>query len=91
MHHGELAKECGSAYYKYGCALLFKAQEETDPLGNVPNKSANAEKGKSGIVIDRSNSSKSVESSSANDVSPGETKATEGGMIAVIFLFFNGS
>ncbi|XP_078179759.1 tetratricopeptide repeat (TPR)-like superfamily protein [Carex rostrata] len=79
MHHGELAKECGSAYYKYGCALLFKAQEETDPLGNVPNKSANAEKGKSGIVIDRSNSSKSVESSSANDVSPGETKATEGG------------
>ncbi|KAF3323969.1 protein NASP [Carex littledalei] len=79
MHHGELAEECASAYYKYGCALLFKAQEETDPLGNVPNKSANTEKGKSGIVIDRSNSSKSVESSSANDVSPGETKATEGG------------
>lgn len=85
MHHGELAKECASAYYKYGCALLYKAQEETDPLGNVPDKSANAEKGKSGIVMDRSNSSKSVESSS--DAPPGESKATEGGTVTVICLF----
>ncbi|KAG1347963.1 protein HGV2 [Cocos nucifera] len=35
-HYGELAQECASAYYKYGCALLYKAQEEADPLGNVP-------------------------------------------------------
>lgn len=79
-HHGELAKECASAYYKYGCALLYKAQEETDPLGNMPDKSANAEKGKSGIVIDRSNSSKSVESSTADDApSEEQNKAAEGG------------
>ncbi|KAJ4747381.1 Nuclear autoantigenic sperm protein [Rhynchospora pubera] len=78
-HHGELAKECTSAYYKYGSALLFKAQEETDPLGNVPEKPATAEKGKSGIVIDRSNSSKSVESSSANVAPSRESKLTEGG------------
>ncbi|KAJ0981779.1 hypothetical protein J5N97_010034 [Dioscorea zingiberensis] len=35
-HYGELAPECASAYYKYGCALLFKAQEEADPLGDMP-------------------------------------------------------
>ncbi|KAJ0981789.1 hypothetical protein J5N97_010044 [Dioscorea zingiberensis] len=35
-HYGELAPECANAYYKYGCALLFKAQEEADPLGDVP-------------------------------------------------------
>jgi HAT1-interacting factor 1 len=28
--YGELAPE--RAYYKYGCALLYKAQEESDPL-----------------------------------------------------------
>ncbi|KAF5191779.1 Tetratricopeptide repeat (TPR)-like superfamily protein [Thalictrum thalictroides] len=37
-HYGELAPECSSAYYKYGCALLYKAQEEADPLGSVPKK-----------------------------------------------------
>lgn len=37
-HYGELAPECASAYYKYGCALLYKAQEEADPLGSVPKK-----------------------------------------------------
>ncbi|KAL6956562.1 hypothetical protein U1Q18_040644 [Sarracenia purpurea var. burkii] len=36
--YGELAPECVNAYYKYGCALLYKAQEETDPLGTVPKK-----------------------------------------------------
>lgn len=35
---GELAPECASAYYKYGCALLYKAQEESDPLGSMPKK-----------------------------------------------------
>ncbi|KAG6511127.1 hypothetical protein ZIOFF_029182 [Zingiber officinale] len=44
-HFGELAQECASAYYKYGCALLYKAQEEADPLGNFPKTSpANDEK-----------------------------------------------
>ncbi|KAK1276300.1 hypothetical protein QJS04_geneDACA016065 [Acorus gramineus] len=32
-HYGELAEECAFAYYKYGCALLSKFQEEADPLG----------------------------------------------------------
>ncbi|MQL95286.1 hypothetical protein Taro_027951 [Colocasia esculenta] len=39
-HYGELAPECVSSYYKYGCALLYKAQEEADPLGNVPKDSS---------------------------------------------------
>lgn len=37
-HFGELAPECVAAYYKYGCALLYKAQEEADPLGSMPKK-----------------------------------------------------
>ncbi|KAL5715074.1 hypothetical protein ACHQM5_016952 [Ranunculus cassubicifolius] len=43
-HYGELAPECCSAYYKYGCALLYKAQEEADPLGSVPKKDDTAAK-----------------------------------------------
>ncbi|KAG6411291.1 hypothetical protein SASPL_129371 [Salvia splendens] len=35
---GELAPECVAAYYKYGCALLYKAQEESDPLASMPKK-----------------------------------------------------
>ncbi|TQE08512.1 hypothetical protein C1H46_005818 [Malus baccata] len=34
-HFGELAPQYVSAYYKYRCALLYKAQEETDPLAAV--------------------------------------------------------
>ncbi|CAN7033519.1 hypothetical protein IGI04_031710 [Brassica rapa subsp. trilocularis] len=37
-HYGELAVECVNAYYKYGSALLEKAQAEADPLGNMPKK-----------------------------------------------------
>ncbi|VAH15014.1 unnamed protein product [Triticum turgidum subsp. durum] len=37
-HYGELAAECASVYYKYGCALLWKAQKATNPLANVPKK-----------------------------------------------------
>ncbi|KAI3500535.1 hypothetical protein L1887_36357 [Cichorium endivia] len=41
-HYGELAPECVRSYYKYGCALLYKAQEESDPLvsGTVSKKEA---------------------------------------------------
>ncbi|KQJ87829.1 uncharacterized protein LOC100826997 [Brachypodium distachyon] len=40
-HYGQLAPECASTYYKYGCALLHKArQHKADdaafPLSNVP-------------------------------------------------------
>ncbi|XP_076953945.1 NASP-related protein sim3-like [Bidens hawaiensis] len=46
-HYGELAPECVRAYYKYGCALLYKAQEESDPLvsGAVSKKEASYEDG----------------------------------------------
>ncbi|KAK6152679.1 hypothetical protein DH2020_012318 [Rehmannia glutinosa] len=37
-HFGELSPECVTAYYKYGCALLYKAQEEADPLSSMPKK-----------------------------------------------------
>ncbi|RAL40783.1 hypothetical protein DM860_008481 [Cuscuta australis] len=35
---GELDPRCVNAYYKYGCALLRKAQEEADPLVSVPKR-----------------------------------------------------
>ncbi|RZC55166.1 hypothetical protein C5167_014018 [Papaver somniferum] len=64
---GELSPECASAYYKYGCALLYKAQEEADPLGSVPKKETepqqNSDKGSSSkSVLD-----KGAASSSASD------------------------
>ncbi|GLJ43934.1 hypothetical protein SUGI_0915830 [Cryptomeria japonica] len=31
-HFGELAPKCTTSYFKYGCALLYKAQDEVDPL-----------------------------------------------------------
>ncbi|KDP31837.1 hypothetical protein JCGZ_12298 [Jatropha curcas] len=37
-HYGELAFECLNAYYQYGRVLLYKAQEEADPLATVPKK-----------------------------------------------------
>lgn len=37
-HYGELSPECVHTYYRYGCALLYKAQEEADPLADVPKK-----------------------------------------------------
>ncbi|KAJ7556783.1 hypothetical protein O6H91_05G098000 [Diphasiastrum complanatum] len=33
QHYGELAPELTSTYHKYGCALLYKVQAETDVLG----------------------------------------------------------
>ncbi|KAK9067113.1 hypothetical protein SSX86_014438 [Deinandra increscens subsp. villosa] len=44
-YYGELAPECVRSYYKYGCALLYKAQEESDPLvsASVSKKEVNAE------------------------------------------------
>lgn len=42
---GELAPECVHTYYKYGCALLYKAQEEADPLADVPKKESESQQG----------------------------------------------
>ncbi|XP_057449467.1 NASP-related protein sim3 [Lotus japonicus] len=46
-NYGELAPECVNTYYKYGCALLYKAQEEADPLGDVPKKQEGSQHGSS--------------------------------------------
>ncbi|XP_019195583.1 PREDICTED: NASP-related protein sim3 isoform X2 [Ipomoea nil] len=76
MNHGELSPECVQAYYKFGCALLYKAQEEADPLGSVPRKeeesqqnSCKDEPAKSGI---------SAESSVANPTEQGGTSIQNG-------------
>ncbi|KAM7520542.1 hypothetical protein LguiB_019504 [Lonicera macranthoides] len=42
-HHGELSPLCVTAYYKYGRALLYKAQDEADPLGAMPKKEFKSE------------------------------------------------
>ncbi|KAH8956514.1 hypothetical protein BDL97_07G042500 [Sphagnum fallax] len=34
QHYGELALECATTYYKYGCALFDRVQSESDPLGD---------------------------------------------------------
>ncbi|XP_020217647.1 NASP-related protein sim3 [Cajanus cajan] len=44
-HYGELAPECVHTYYRYGCALLYKAQEEADPLADVPKKDDGSQHG----------------------------------------------
>ncbi|KAG0467872.1 hypothetical protein HPP92_017200 [Vanilla planifolia] len=38
--YGDLSSECFSYYYNCSCTLLYKPQEETDPLGDVPNDSS---------------------------------------------------
>eukprot|EP00250_Pteridium_aquilinum_P009063 c18417_g1_i1 orf=206-1804(-) len=43
LHYGELAFECAFTYYKYGCALLYKAQSESDPLGEVKESTEHAD------------------------------------------------
>ncbi|XP_074309127.1 uncharacterized protein LOC141643736 [Silene latifolia] len=44
-HYGELAPECVNSYYKFGVALLYKAQEEADPFGAMPKKDAESQQG----------------------------------------------
>ncbi|KAI0501559.1 hypothetical protein KFK09_016504 [Dendrobium nobile] len=57
-NYGELSSECASSYYKYGCALLYKAQEETDPLGDVPkNTQRNSNKDESAANMEEDGSS----------------------------------
>lgn len=68
-HYGELAPECVNAYYQYGRALLYKAQEEADPLGAVPKKESegskqNSEKDES--VKSAVNGESSIASASSN-------------------------
>ncbi|KAI4327524.1 hypothetical protein L6164_019973 [Bauhinia variegata] len=69
-HYGELASECIHAYYKYGCALLYKAQEEADPLVNVPKKEGQSQQSsnKDGSVNNAESSTASVSSNAEQDV-----------------------
>lgn len=77
-HYGELAPECASTYYKYGCALLYKAQEETDPLGNVPKSAPKEESVKSTTGKDDSGSSKASCSNVEDAASSEKVDAEEG-------------
>ncbi|XP_038902205.1 NASP-related protein sim3 [Benincasa hispida] len=67
-HYGELASECVKLYYKYGCALLYKAQEEADPLGAVPKKEGESDKDESVKNAVNGESSKASVSSNAEIV-----------------------
>ncbi|KAE9449701.1 hypothetical protein C3L33_18400, partial [Rhododendron williamsianum] len=72
VHYGELSPECVNAYYKYGCALLYKAQDEADPLGTVPKKEDESEQipkkdGSVKDVLNRESSSASVSSNAKED------------------------
>ncbi|KAL3640252.1 hypothetical protein CASFOL_015220 [Castilleja foliolosa] len=68
-HFGELAPECVNAYYKYGCALLYKAQEEADPFGSIPKKEgvSQEDSNKEGSVKIAPNCESSAASVSNND------------------------
>ncbi|CAA7035814.1 unnamed protein product [Microthlaspi erraticum] len=77
-HYGELAVECVNAYFKYGSALLEKAQEEADPLGNMPKKEAEVEQessGKDGAIKNTANGESLV---SANPERQGSSSGQEG-------------
>nr|BAK05044.1 predicted protein [Hordeum vulgare subsp. vulgare] len=67
--YGELASECASTYYKYGCALLYKSQEEIDPLGNVPKSAPDEEPSKSTASKDSGNSKASSSNVKGDDPS----------------------
>ncbi|KAK1299726.1 hypothetical protein QJS10_CPB13g00143 [Acorus calamus] len=59
-HYGELAEECASAYYKYGCALLSKFQEEADPLGVTLKNTAECSKADNTITSENNRGISSV-------------------------------
>ncbi|KAG8641285.1 NASP-related protein sim3 isoform X2 [Manihot esculenta] len=67
-HYGELAYECLNAYYQYGRALLYKAQEEADPLATVPKKDSESKQDsdKDGSVKNSINGESSTASVSSN-------------------------
>lgn len=92
-HYGELAPQCVNAYYKYGCALLYKAQEETDPLGAVPKKEGESQQGSAKVgsvknVVNGESSTASASSDAEQDESLNheEGAADEGGMSLVMLI-----
>ncbi|KAL2252312.1 NASP-related protein sim3 isoform X2 [Sesamum indicum] len=79
-HFGELAPECINAYYKYGCALLYKAQEEADPLASMPKKESVSQEdsNKDGSVKIAANGESSAASVSNNAEQSGSTNCLDG-------------
>ncbi|KMZ63813.1 TPR domain containing protein [Zostera marina] len=78
LHYGELAPECTSAYYKYGCALLFKAQDEADPLGCAVSKGSQKDLTKSKTAQESRTSKISQEGSNQITSEEGDEEIGEG-------------
>ncbi|GLU13653.1 hypothetical protein SLE2022_302760 [Rubroshorea leprosula] len=81
-HYGELALECLNAYYLYGRALLYKAQEEADPLVSVPKKEGETQQNldKDGSVKSAINGESSMASVSSKAGEEGSSTHQEGTM-----------
>ncbi|KAI9165898.1 hypothetical protein LWI28_022529 [Acer negundo] len=79
-HYGELAVECLNAYYQFGRSLLYKAQEEADPLGSVPKKEVQSQQDtdKDGPVKSAVNGESSISSASSNAEQAGSSNNLEG-------------
>ncbi|KAJ6366979.1 hypothetical protein OIU77_003374 [Salix suchowensis] len=73
LHHGELAPECANAYYQYGRALLYKAQEEADPLGMVPKKDSESKQNDDKDVACKNVLNGESSTTSASKKNPGDT------------------
>uniref|UniRef100_A0A803KW24 Tetratricopeptide SHNi-TPR domain-containing protein n=1 Tax=Chenopodium quinoa TaxID=63459 RepID=A0A803KW24_CHEQI len=81
-HYGELAPECIKSYYKFGLALLYKAQEEADPLGSMPKKDAESQEGSAKIEsskkpVERESSLASISIPSKDDGDEDEESDTD--------------
>jgi HAT1-interacting factor 1 len=77
-HYGELAPECANTYFKYGAALLYKYQEESDPLGSVPKNAPNEESMRSTTGKNDSESSEASGSNGEDAASSEKVVAEEG-------------
>uniref|UniRef100_A0A7N0RBR4 Nuclear autoantigenic sperm protein n=1 Tax=Kalanchoe fedtschenkoi TaxID=63787 RepID=A0A7N0RBR4_KALFE len=77
QHYGELAPECVQAYYKYGQALLYKAQEEADPLVSAPNNDAREDNAKGMDAKSSTNGESFITSVSSNAPQDGDSKQPE--------------
>ncbi|KAL4180412.1 hypothetical protein AMTRI_Chr13g125140 [Amborella trichopoda] len=71
QHYGELAPKCAMSYYHYGRALLYKAQEESDPLNvsvTMAKKAASSSgPGKMDIDLSKGKGVANGEASTASD------------------------
>ena len=88
LHHGELALECVNAYYQYGRALLYKAQEEADPLAMVPEKNSASKQddNKDGACRNAVNGESSSASVSSNVEEGGGSNHPEGAADSVQYF-----